>query len=124
MKLILDESIDRPIADALKNEGYKIWYVLDMDRGISDDKVMEIANRNDALLLTTDKDFGELVFRKKMITTGVVLFRVFGISNNEKAELISSVLKNYSNELLQAFTVVTPKTIRIRKIDYLQAQND
>jgi len=120
MKLLLDESIDKPIADALKSEGYQIWYVYDMERGISDDKVLGIANLNDALLLTADKDFGELVFRKKMISAGVVLFRVFGISNHEKSVLISNVLRDYGNQLSQSFTVVTPKTIRIRKMDSSQ----
>ncbi len=119
MKLVLDESIERQITDALSGEGYKIWYIHDMERGVSDDKVLALANTNDALLLTADKDFGELVFRKKMISTGVVLFRVFGISNSEKAALAVHVMREHGDKLLNAFTVVTPETIRIRNINSL-----
>jgi predicted nuclease of predicted toxin-antitoxin system len=117
VKLVLDESIERQVANALMNEGYQIWYILDMERGIPDNEVLAAANSNDALLLTADKDFGELVFRKKMISTGVVLFRVFGLANSEKAALAVRVMREHGDELLNAFTVVTPETIRLRKIN-------
>jgi len=119
MILVLDESIDRSIAEALKNAGFEVLYVLEMERGIKDEEVLEIANSNNALLLTSDKDFGDLVFRRKMIFTGVVLFRIFGISNQEKGELAVRIIKTHGNEFYNAFTVITPKTIRIRRIDSL-----
>jgi len=117
VKLVLDESIERQVADALKSEGYEIWYIPDMERGISDDKVLALAILNEALLLTADKDFGELVFRKKMISAGVVLFKVFGLANSEKAALAVRVIREHGPELLNAFTVVTTESIRIRKIN-------
>jgi predicted nuclease of predicted toxin-antitoxin system len=117
VKLVLDESIERQIADALKSEGYQIWYILDMERGISDDKVLALANSNDAILLTADKDFGELVFRKNMISVGVVLLRIFGLANSEKAALALRVMEEHGTEMLNAFTVVTTESVRIRRIN-------
>lgn len=63
MKFIADEGIDRPIVDRLRQEGYSVWYIAEMAPSISDDMVLKLANDQKALLLTADKDFGELVFR-------------------------------------------------------------
>jgi predicted nuclease of predicted toxin-antitoxin system len=47
--------------------------VAEMDTGISDDVVLDLANQEGSLLLTADKDFGELVFRQHRLMTGVGL---------------------------------------------------
>lgn len=87
-----------------------------MEPGISDDEVLDLANREGAILLTFDKDFGELVFRLGRIAAGVVLIRLFGLPPADKAEILTNAISTYSNELLGAFTVITSKSIRIRKI--------
>ena len=61
-----DEGTDRQIVDRLRDEGHFVQYVAEMDPGISDDSVLEWANTQNTLLLTADKDFGELVFREEM----------------------------------------------------------
>lgn len=61
MNLLADESIDRQIVDALREKEYIVGYVAEMDPGISDDIVLELANSEGVLLLTADKDFGEYV---------------------------------------------------------------
>jgi predicted nuclease of predicted toxin-antitoxin system len=73
MNLVLDENVDRPIVDQLSLDGHSIWHIYDTFRGSTDDKVLELANKNGALLITLDKDFGELVFQKKLITSGILL---------------------------------------------------
>lgn len=57
-----------------------------MDPGISDDIVLELANSEGVLLLTADKDFGELVFRLRRVSSGVVLVRLAGLSPIKKSE--------------------------------------
>ncbi len=59
-------------------------YVLEMKHGISDDEVLNIANQKGMILLTSDKDFGELVFRHDRITQGIVLIRLAGLSQKTK----------------------------------------
>ena len=65
MNLLIDESIDRQIVEKLRLDGHNVVYVSDMDPGISDDVVLRTANSMRALLVTADKDFGELVFRRQ-----------------------------------------------------------
>lgn len=64
MKFLADESVDYQIVDRLRQDGHEIWYVAEMEPGISDDAVLDEANKKMAILLTSDKDFGELVFRQ------------------------------------------------------------
>ncbi len=66
---------------------------------ISDEQVLERANREQALLLTADKDFGELVYRQRRAATGIVLLRLAGLPAERKAELTSAAFAEHGNEL-------------------------
>ena len=75
-----------------------------------------MANQKDAVLLTADKDFGELVFQQRLINQGVILIRLAGLSPTHKAEIVASAIRNHSSELPQTFGVITPGAIRIRRL--------
>ncbi len=114
MNFLADENIDKQIADYLRLMGHNVEYVAEKDAGISDDEVLKIANEKTALLLTADKDFGELVFRQRRVTSGVVLIRLAGLSPTRKAEIVVSAIKKHGAELKDSFSVITPSSIRIR----------
>ena len=61
MNLLADENVDAPIVAALRAAGHRVRYVLELDPGIDDPRVLALANADQTLLLTSDKDFGELV---------------------------------------------------------------
>lgn len=115
MKVVLDESVERQVAVALTQAGHEIWYIADLQPGITDERVLDIANANNALLVTSDKDFGEIVYRKKMISVGVVLLRLFGIPNSDKADIAVRMLHEHGEEFIDSFSVITPESVRIRK---------
>ena len=79
MNILADEGVDRVIVERLRQAGHSVQYVAEMSPGITDEVVMDLANRASALLVTADKDFGELVFRQGRITSGVMLFRLAGL---------------------------------------------
>lgn len=91
MTLLFDENIDEPIVEALKDLELKIISISDISPEITDEKVLNIANRESAVILTADKDFGELIFRKRLISKGVVLVRLHGISADEKKSIFVSL---------------------------------
>ena len=80
MKIVADEGVDRRVVGRLRQSGHQVWYVSEMEPGITDEAVLELANREGAVLLTADKDFGELVFRQERMVKGVILIRLAGIS--------------------------------------------
>lgn len=69
MNFLADENVDQQIVDQLRKNGHDVLYVIEMEPGISDDEVLARANRRGALLLTADKDFGELIFRQQRISS-------------------------------------------------------
>ncbi len=115
MNFLADESVDRPIVDRLRRAGYRVDYVAEMEPGMSDDTVLERASRAGALLPTADKDFGELVFRLRRLAAGVLLFRLAGLSTQAKADHVAGAIGHHATELQDAFTVVAPGFIRIRR---------
>ena len=80
-----------------------------------DEAVLAQADHAGSLLLTADKDFGELVFRRRQATTGVVLIRLAGLSTAAKMDIVSAVIRDHESELLHAFTVISAGTVRIRR---------
>ena len=67
------------------------------------------------VLLTADKDFGELVYQKRRLHSGILLYRLHGLAIEEKILLIVTVIDMYELELLCSFTVITPRSTKIRK---------
>lgn len=116
MKFLADENLDAQIVEQLRQEGHQVLYVVEMEPGIPDDVVLNLANQESALLLTNDKDFGELVFRLKRFTSGVILIRLAGLAPIEKARIVSQVIRQHSEILPEAFTVITSRTVRIRRL--------
>jgi predicted nuclease of predicted toxin-antitoxin system len=123
MKFFADENIDRQIVEVLRADGHTVLYVAEMAPGIPDDMVLDSSNRAEAILLTGDKDFGELVFRQKKIASGVVLVRLAGVSPERKAEIISSAIKEHSADFQNSFAVISPGLVRIRRADQIQGND-
>jgi predicted nuclease of predicted toxin-antitoxin system len=115
MNLLADEGVERQIVERLRRDGHIVLYIAEMEPSIPDDVVLERANDITALLVATDKDFGELVFRGHQLSSGgVVLLRLAGLSAERKAEIVSKVFEERGAELAHAFAVISPGRIRIR----------
>lgn len=69
MSFVADESVDRHIVERLRQDGHQVWYVAEMEPGISDDLVLALANREAALLLTADKDLERWCFASAFMRT-------------------------------------------------------
>lgn len=115
MNLIADENVDKFIVKTLRQDGHNVLYVAEFAPSIDDETVLEQANQNGALLITEDKDFGELIFRQGRIHTGVVLIRLDGLSKQAKAKSISNVFASQGTQLLGAFSVISAGRVRIRQ---------
>lgn len=115
MNLVADESVDGQTVSLLRDAGYTVWYIAEKSPSIKDEEVLRISRDQCALLLTGDKDFGELVYRLKQVHSGVILIRLAGLSQEEKAQMVCSALRLHGREMMHAFTVLGRRTIRIRR---------
>ena len=87
MNFLADENVDRQIVDRLRQDGHILRYVIEMEARISDDTVLDLANKESCLLITP----------------------------SHKAEIVSSAINKYKSQLPHAFSVITPGAIRIRQ---------
>ena len=114
MRLLADEGVDAHIVRQLRSDGHDVEYIAEMAPGITDDAVLKYANDSQRVLMTVDKDFGELVFRLRQVALGVVLMRLSGLPSANKADLVSEMMREHGSKMPGAFTVVSPGLVRIR----------
>jgi predicted nuclease of predicted toxin-antitoxin system len=107
-----DESVDRQIVEAIRRDAYEVLSVAETSPGIPDTQVLSRANEAGAVLLTVDKDFGELVFRQRLAHSGVVLVRLASGTPQLKAQIVTAALSAHANEFEFGFTLVTGNTVR------------
>ena len=116
MKILADESVDMPVYEYLKQAGFSIEHISFVHSGIADVDVLGLAYSQKRILLTVDKDFGELAFRNKRPSYGIVLYRLSGLTNLQKANIVLRVFTERPTELHSNFTVISKKQVRIKKL--------
>jgi predicted nuclease of predicted toxin-antitoxin system len=122
MRIVADEGIERPIVVRLRAEGHHVIHIAEIARGSTDPEVLELANREEALLITYDKDFGDLVFYQQFHTQGLILVRLpETLSSLEKADILVDVISERQDVLFHSFTVIAVNKRRTVKI--LQRQS-
>ncbi|MCB0106517.1 MAG: DUF5615 family PIN-like protein [Caldilineaceae bacterium] len=115
MNLLADEGVERQIVERLRQDGHTVIYIAEIEPGISDEVVLSRSNINHALLITLDKDFGELAFRQGLVYSGVVLVRLAGLAPMTKATIVAASVHEFGDEMADGFSVITPGNVRIRK---------
>lgn len=114
--IVADERIGHPIVERrLRLEGYHIRAIEDVAPSVDDDIVLDIAARESALLLTEDKDFGDLVYQGHLpVGEGIVLLRLEGMTTEAKCDRVAEIFAQRLLEMRQSFTVVAQRSVRIR----------
>lgn len=116
MTFFADEGLDAPMVELLRNEGYTVIYAAEEMKGASDSEILERANEENAVLITKDKDFGELIIRQKMYSQGVILIRVEKLNSLSNCLLLLRLINKHSTELRRSFTIIEEDKIRIRRL--------
>ncbi|MBX2895744.1 MAG: DUF5615 family PIN-like protein [Cyclobacteriaceae bacterium] len=113
MKIIVaDESVDGRIVEELRNFNFDVYSIAEKQPSLSDAKVLKIAFERNALLLTEDKDFGELTFRLKLPNKGILLIR---LDKFEEKPMVAQIVQKYHDELVNKFSVLSNNKLRIRE---------
>lgn len=116
MNLVADENVDRAIVERLRRDGHTVEWIVEVSPGISDEAVLRLAANGPAVLVTEDKDFGELVYRRGLTHAGVLLVRLDGLDGAAKSELVSRVIEENADDLPGAFAVVSTDSVRLRRV--------
>ena len=91
--------------------------IAEEEPSVDDEFVLTKSNELNAILLTSDKGFGELIFNRRLSSNGVILIRLEGLTQKEKIEVVLNAINNIHEEMFKAFTVISKKHIRVRKLN-------
>ena len=117
MRLVPDENWPLPSIRRLRQSGHDVLAILEEARGAHDSCILSLSTREDRVLLTFDRDFGELVFRQgQPAPAGVVYFRLDPVTPEEPADLLLTILAGGMVILSGKFTVVDRRHIRQRPL--------
>ena len=115
LKFLVDVGVGKKVEDFLYKSGYDILSVRKINPRMSDSKIIGIAAKDNRIIITMDKDFGELVYNSVLIHKGILLLRTENCSGDKKAKILSEILIKYSGELEENFCVFSKDRLRIRR---------
>lgn len=116
MHLLANENLPGPLIRELRRRGHDVVSVKESMPGARDREVLGRAQEEKRLVLTFDKDFGELAYRYGLpATSGVILFRLSGSSPEEDNARALAALES-GIDWVGSFSVVTDDRIRVRSL--------
>ena len=114
MQFIIDESTGAAVVEYLRGAGHDVLAVAEIMRQADDPDILTLALSESRILITNDKDFGDLVFRSGKAHHGVLLLRLRNESPTNRVRVVTLVLKRYADRLAGHFVVATESAVRIR----------
>ncbi|WP_425616905.1 DUF5615 family PIN-like protein [Anatilimnocola sp. NA78] len=116
MKLLADENIPYDISSWLRAMGHDVLVAVEIHPGAADSDWVVRAEQEQRLILTSDKDYGELIFRDRLTSQGVVLLRMDDILPAEMLARLQVVWSVVEANPQGQFIVITPTRIRVRPL--------
>ena len=114
LKIITDVDIGLTVYEAILGAKYDVISAILLDASMPDADILSIANKEERLVVTMDKDFGELVFQNKLAHHGVLLLRLDNATGEEKAIIVLRIIQDFGNQLIGKFSVYKNGRLRIR----------
>ena len=114
-QFVVDVGVGKAVEKFLSQKGYDIVCIRDIDPRMPDEKILEIAVQQKRVVLTMDKDFGELVYNSGLPHKGVLLLRLEQENASAKVRVLSQILVDYIQDLEDHFCVYQKGNLRIKK---------
>ncbi len=115
MLFLADESCDFTMVRVLRTAGHEVIAVAEISPRADDQEVLKLAVRQKRILLTEDKDFGQLVYARGQKAVGVVLLRFPTSARKQVSRDLVQLVKEQGERLIGCFVVVQPGRIRISR---------
>jgi predicted nuclease of predicted toxin-antitoxin system len=120
MRFLVDESTGAAVAEALRSLGHDVISVSEALPQADDQEILARAVNESRIVVTNDKDFGELIFRIGQAHQGVLLLRLRDQSAPNRVRVVNAVLEQCGERLSDSYVVATDWNVRIRRRDRSQ----
>jgi len=117
VRWLADECIDAGLVAYLRRSGHDVLYMAETAPASNDADVMANALREQRLLVTEDKDFGDLVFRHGAAVPGIVLLRIDPAQHALKRQRLDAAIRRFGEAgLFGRYTIVEEGRFRLRPL--------
>ncbi|OGD66973.1 hypothetical protein A3F08_00170 [Candidatus Berkelbacteria bacterium RIFCSPHIGHO2_12_FULL_36_9] len=116
MKFLVDENTGIKVSHFLSEQGYDSVSATEKFLGFTDKVILKKAEQEKRIVITNDKDFGDLIFYHGLNSRGVVLLRLVDESVQNKIKIIKILLEKHQDKIKGNFVVVSENNIRVRKL--------
>src|SRR5205809_1940685 len=113
MRFLADENVSRLVVERLRAAGFDVASVRETRPGASDKDVLDEADSGDRVLITEDRDFGELVVRQRLKVRGIILLELDRVPNVAEAELVAEMVRIHASKLTGNLMVVESARVRV-----------
>ena len=116
MRIIANENVAGTAIRGLRQNGHDVLSVKESMQGAEDESILQRAEAEQRLVVTHDKDFGELAYRYRLpASCGIILFRLSGLGPSTDIQRMLDVIESRS-DWTGGFSVVTDDRIRMRPL--------
>ena len=116
LKFLVDVGVGKKVEEYLLGKSYDTKAVRSLDQRIPDQDIIRLAALEKRIVITMDKDFGEIVYHSGMDHCGILLLRLEDATGLEKQQVIAKILAKYADNLKNHFCVYQNKKFRFRKL--------
>jgi predicted nuclease of predicted toxin-antitoxin system len=116
MRFLADENIHADLVTWLRSRGHDVSYAAETMPSEPDESVLRRANGECRVLVTSDKDFGDLVVHRRLASCGVLLLRLRSPSMADRIRRLEAIWRSIEERLQGSFTVVGERRVRVRTI--------
>lgn len=116
VRFLVDVGVGTAVEEFLRSQGYDTKTVRSINPEMSDLDIVRLAQSEDRMVLTMDKDFGELVFHSGISNSGVLLLRLEDATGVEKRSVVQTILADHAERIRNRFCVYQKGKLRVRPI--------
>ena len=122
MLLLVDECLGFEFVEELRLEGHDVEWVRDLYPGMKDGPLLALSVLQGRLIVSEDRDFGELIFRHNNSAIGIVLVKIadFGGSLQKMARYAAVKITELDANLYGHLTIIEPGRERTRPLPGIQ----
>lgn len=115
MRFVVDESTGAAVAEFLRSQGHDVSTVAEVTPQAEDTAILKQAVSEKRIVVTNDKDFGDLVFRSGELHAGIILLRLRDESATNRVAVVKNLLDKHAAEIAENFVVASDALVRIRR---------
>lgn len=116
MRFLADENVSRLVIERLRSGGHDVISIAETRSGAPDKDILDAADAHGRILITEDRDFGEMVIRQRVGARGVMLLELDRLSNAMEAATVAEVVSAHADKLTGNLVVIEPGRIRVRPL--------